>query len=98
VEDTALEQKSISREQVLMFQRNFKTLVAHYARLKRLPAPLRKLVGGASDRFLTWRRAPGILGLLAKRPPARDQRDQAAAKQSKNGHAEIPALGASCQP
>lgn len=80
--DTALEQASITREQVLMFQQNFKELVKLYQRVERLPEPVRRLARGASDRFLAWSGAPRVVGLLRKRAkarPGRDKRDQAAA-------------------
>jgi len=81
--DTALEQSSISRDQVLMFQENFKELVKHYKRVDRLPVAARNLVRNATDRFLVWRGAPKFLPILTRtvaRRDRRDKRDQAAAK------------------
>jgi len=80
--DTALEQDSITRDQVLMFQRNFKQLVAHYKRLQRLPRSVRPLALAATDRFLVWGGAPRMLSFLAsrrKKKADRDKRDLAAA-------------------
>jgi radical SAM superfamily enzyme YgiQ (UPF0313 family) len=62
--DTALEQDSIRRDQVLMFQQNFKPLVRHYQRLRGLPRPLGSLATAATDRFLTWGGAPRVMKAL----------------------------------
>lgn len=64
--DTVLEQESISRDQVLMFQQNFKPLVRHYKRLRGLPKPLGNLATSASDRFLTWNGAPKVMRAMEK--------------------------------
>ncbi|MEW6074313.1 MAG: radical SAM protein [Planctomycetota bacterium] len=80
--DTALEQASISRAQVLMFQAHFKVLVKHYQRIEKLPAPVRKVARTATDGFLVWCGAPKLLPMLARlatRRDRRDKRDQAAA-------------------
>lgn len=63
--DTVLEQDCIDREQVIMFQRHFKTLVKYYQRLERLPKPLRKVGTRLTDSLLTMRRAPGLVGAAA---------------------------------
>ena len=62
--DTSLEQESIRRDQVLMFNENFQFLVRHYQRLRRLPRPLRRAAEGLSDRFLVSRSAPRTLAML----------------------------------
>jgi radical SAM superfamily enzyme YgiQ (UPF0313 family) len=81
--DTALEQDSISRDHVLMFQRNFKELVKLYQRFEKLPGPARGLAVKASDRFLVWKGAPRLMSMLGKngkhKKGDRDKRDQAAA-------------------
>jgi hypothetical protein len=77
--DTALEQSSISRDQVLMFQKNFKEFVKHYQRLHRLPGPAKKLAVKATDGFLTWGRAPKVMRWIAPKRRQRDRRDEAAA-------------------
>ena len=62
-----------------MFQRNFKELVAHYKRLRRLPKAARGLAERATDRFLVSGAAPRLLTFLKRRKEDRDKRDQAAA-------------------
>ena len=64
--DTVLEQDSISRDQVLMFQKNFKPLVKHYKRLRSWPAPIERVATSASDRFLTWGGAPKVMRAMEK--------------------------------
>ncbi len=56
--DTVLEQATIRREQVVMFQEYFKPLVKHYQRIWAWPKPLRGVAQVATDRFLVWRGAP----------------------------------------
>lgn len=75
--DTALEQDCISRDQVLMFQQNFKGLVSFYKRLRNLPNPLERVATAAMDRFLTWKHAPSVMR-MRKNGTDRDQRDAAA--------------------
>jgi len=64
--DTALEQSSIRRDQVLMFQQNFKPLVRHYQRMWRFPKPFAHWATTFTDRFLTWGGAPRVMTLLNK--------------------------------
>lgn len=74
--DTALEQASITRDQVLMFQEHFKVLVKHYKRLERLPGGARRLAERATDRFLVWSAAPRLMSILKRRAEKRDRRDR----------------------
>lgn len=68
-EDTALDQDSISREQVLMFHRCFQPLVRHYRRLGKLPPWLGAPTTALTDRFLKWRGAPGVMRRLSSQAP-----------------------------
>jgi radical SAM superfamily enzyme YgiQ (UPF0313 family) len=64
--DTSLEQSSISRAQVIMFNRNFEGLVKHYQRIWKLPGPLKGLAEKATAKFLCWDKAPAVFGTIER--------------------------------
>lgn len=65
-QDTALDQESIRRDQVIMFNKYFEPLVRHYRRMSELPGPLATLGTALTDRFLVWDGAPDAFDTARK--------------------------------